>query len=55
MPQSMIGLNTLLFAMIVIHLSEAKNVQREFQAIVIIEKLNATSNGKHDVGIIFDR
>jgi hypothetical protein len=55
MPQSIIGLNTLLFAMVVIHLSEAKNVQRGFQAIVIVEKLNATSDGKHNVGIVFDR
>lgn len=55
MPQSIVRLNALLSTLIVIHLSKAKNVQRELQAAVIVEELNATSNGKHNVGVVFDR
>jgi hypothetical protein len=52
MPQSIVGLDTLLFAVIIIHLSKAEDIQCELQAIIVVEKLNATSNGKHNVGVV---
>ena len=54
MPQSIIGLDTLLLAVIVIHLSKAEDIQCELQAVIVVEKLNATSNGKHNVGVVFN-
>ena len=54
MPQSIVRLDTLLLAVIVIQLSKAKYIQCELQAIIIVEKLNATSNGKHNVGAVLN-
>jgi hypothetical protein len=54
MPQSIIGLDTLLLAVIVIHLSKAKDIQCELQAVIVVEKLNATSDGKHNVGVVLN-
>jgi hypothetical protein len=54
MPQSIIGLDTLLLAVIIIHLSKAEDIQCELQAIIVVEKLNATSNGKHNVGVVLN-
>jgi hypothetical protein len=54
MPQSIIGLDTLLLAVIIIHLSKAEDIQCELQAVIVVEKLNATSNGKHNVGVVLN-
>lgn len=54
MPQSIVGLDTLLLAVIVIHLSKAKYIQGELQAIIIVEELNAARNGEHNVGVVLD-
>ena len=54
MPQRIIGLDTFLLAVIIIHLSKAKHIQCELQAIIVVEELNATSNGKHNVGVVLD-
>jgi hypothetical protein len=54
MPQRTIGLDTLLLAVIIIHLSKAKHIQCELQAIIVVEELNATSNGKHNIGVVLD-
>lgn len=54
MPQSIVGLDTLLLAVVVIQLGKAEYIQGKLQAIVIVEKLNATSNGKYNIGIVLD-
>lgn len=54
MPQGIVRLDTLLLTVIVIHLSKAKHIQCELQAIIIVEELKATSNGIHNVGVVLD-
>jgi hypothetical protein len=55
MPQRIVRFDTVLLAVIVIQLSKAKYIQSELQAIIIVEELNATSNGEHNVGVVLDR
>ena len=54
MPKSIVGLDTLLLAVIVIQLGKAKYIQGELQAIIVVEELNATRDGKHNVGVVLD-
>lgn len=54
MPQSLVGLDTLFLAIFVIQLSKAEYIQGGLQAIIVVEELNATSNGKHNVGVVLD-
>lgn len=53
-PQGVVGLDSLLLAVIVVHLGEAKHVQRKLQAIVIVEELETSGNGEDDLGVILD-
>lgn len=53
-PQSIIGLDTLLLAVIIVHLGKAKDVQGELQAIIIVEELDAAGNSKDNIGVILD-
>jgi hypothetical protein len=54
MPESIIGLDALLLAVIIIHLGKAKDIKGKLQAIIIVEKLNAARHGKHDISVILD-
>lgn len=54
MPKSIVGLDTLLLAVIIVHLSKAKDIKSKLQAIIIIEELNATGNSKDDIRVILD-
>jgi hypothetical protein len=53
-PQSIVGLDTLLLAVIIVHLSKAKDIEGELQTIVVVEELNATRNSEDDIGVILD-
>lgn len=54
MPESIIGLDALLLAVIIIQLGEAEDIKSKLQAIIIVEELNATRDGKHDISVILD-
>jgi hypothetical protein len=53
-PEGIIGLDALLLAVIVIQLGEAEEVKSELQGIIIIQELNATSDGKHDISVVLN-
>ena len=55
MPKSIVGLDTLLLAVIVVHLSKAKDIKSKLQAIIIVQELNATGNSKDNIRVILDR
>jgi hypothetical protein len=54
MPESIIGLDALLLAVIIIHLGEAEDIKSKLQAIIVVEELNATRDGKHDISVVLD-
>lgn len=54
MPKSIVGLDTLLLAVIVVHLSKAKDIKSKLQAIVIVQELNATGNREDNIRVILD-
>jgi hypothetical protein len=54
MPQGIVRLDTLLLTVIIIHPSKAKDIQCELQATIVVKKLNATSNSKHNVGVVLN-
>lgn len=54
-PESIVGLDALLLAVVVIQLGEAEEIKSELQGIIVIEELNATSDGKHDISVVLDR
>jgi hypothetical protein len=53
-PQAIVGLDTLLLAVIVVHLGKAKDVQGELQGIIVVKELNGAGNGEYDVSVILD-
>lgn len=54
MPQSIVGLDTLLLAVVVVHLGKAKDVESELQAIIIVEELDGAGNSEDDISVVLD-
>lgn len=55
MPQSIVGLDTLLLAVVVVHLGKAKDVEGKLQAIIVVEELNGAGNSEDDISVVLDR
>jgi hypothetical protein len=55
MPESIVGLDTLSLAVVVVQLGEAEKIQGELQGVVVVEELDATGDGKDNVGVVLDR
>jgi hypothetical protein len=53
-PESIVGLDTLLLAVVVVHLGKAKDVQGELQAIIVVKELDGAGNSEDDISVVLD-